>query len=223
VILHEERNYLFVHIQKTGGTSITMHLSEHFGTRFISPAHLQLRYLSFSGPKPFIFAAIRNPWERLVSWYEMMLAKGIHNDFSRYLLEPDAGALTPCFSDFIRRTAVIRESATPERLWSGGKGLIYDEQQGYLKSLSFNQIDYLTDSLGQVIYDRIINFSKLADGFSAVMEELHPGEKLPELIRLNARPMPRDWRSYYQSGDDRDWVARLYRRDIDHFGFDFVT
>ena len=223
MILHEQRNYLFVHIQKTGGTSITQHLTQHCGARFIAPAHIPLNCLAFSGPKPFIFAAVRNPWERLVSWYEMMLRKGVHNDFSRYLMAPCPSGRSPGFSDFIRRTDIVKETSSSECVWSGGKGLVYNQACGYPKSLAFNQVDYLTDSSGKFLPDLIINFRTLTDGFSEVMQELHPDEEFPDLARLNARPAPGDWRSHYHADDDREWVARLYQRDIDHFGFEFDT
>ena len=223
MIFHEERNYLFVHIQKTGGTSISAHLTGHFDARFVSPAHLPLRCLAFEGPKPFIFAAIRNPWERLVSWYEMMRAKGVHNDFSRYLLQAGGDGQAPGFSEFIRRTAVISECTKPESLWSRCRGLIHDETQGYQKSLSFNQVDYLTDPSGRMICDRFVMFSGLAEGMSALTRVLHPDRVPLTVPHLNVRSSPTHWRAYYQSGDDREWVARLYWKDLNHFGFSFET
>lgn len=219
MIYHKERNYLFVHIQKTAGTSVSAYLTKHFGAQFVSPAHAQLRCLTFSGPPPFIFAVVRNPWQRLVSWYEMMRAKGPHNDFSRYLLEVDARGAMPSFSDFLRRTEIIRESASPECIWSGGTEFGFDQSKGYLKSIAFNQIDYLTDSYGNARYDRIIKFNSLAEDFYSLMAKLHPGKHLPILPRINSRPMLRHWRSYYNSVEDREWVAKLYIRDIAHFGF----
>ena len=114
VIYHHQKNYLFVHIQKTGGTSISDALIKHAGATLISPAHLQLQNLEISGPKPFIFAVVRKPWSRLVSWYEMMKRKEIHNDFSKYLLEPSINKNTVTFSEFIRRTAIVKEQSLPE-------------------------------------------------------------------------------------------------------------
>jgi hypothetical protein len=223
VIYHEDHNYLFVHIQKTGGTSISTYLTGNFGAKLILPAHALLKCIIFEGPKPFIFSVVRNPWERLVSWYEMMRSKGVHNEFSRYLLQPGSNGQDTSFSDFIRRTAVIRESAVAETQWSGGRGLVYDKTQGYLKSLSFNQVDYLTDSKGNMICDRIIMFNRLAEDVSDLTKALHPHKEPLRLPHLNARSSPMAWRVYYQSADDREWVARLYRRDVNQFGFDFET
>lgn len=221
MIFHESRNYLFVHIQKTGGTSISACLAGQFGGRFVAPAHLPLTCLAFTGPKPFIFAVVRNPWERLVSWFEMMRAKGVHNDFSRYVLQPRPDGKAPEFSDFIRRTAVIRETAQPESQWTGPSSLIYDPAQGYPKSLGFNQCDYLVDASGTLLCDRILRFDNLAAEFAELMADIHPGDVYSGLGHLNARSGGGDWRGHYQSGDDREWVARLYRKDVAQFGFRF--
>ena len=123
MIYNSDKQYVFVHIQKTGGVSITEALLQQAGSRFVSPAHLQISALRFSGSAPFVFAVVRSPWERLVSWFEMIKRKGVHNDFSRYLLEPAPGRSLVSFSEFIRRTAVIEETAEPECKWSGGDGL----------------------------------------------------------------------------------------------------
>ena len=108
MIYHPEKNYLFVHIQKTGGTSISEALMKHAGATFVSPAHLPLHALEFSSPRPFVFAVVRNPWDRLVSWYEMMKRNKIHNDFSKYLLEPSSNGSAVSFSEFIRRIVTVK-------------------------------------------------------------------------------------------------------------------
>lgn len=219
MIFNEQHNYLFVHIQKTGGTSISAYLTEHCNARFMTPAHLQLNCMVFKDIKPTIFATVRNPWERLVSWYDMMIAKGMHNDFSNYLLQPEPSGHPPRFSSFIRRTAIIQERALPELSDSTGND-IYDSAKGYLKSLSFNQIDYLTDSFGNFACHHTLAFENLGAEFAAFIQKMHPDQNLPPLPHLNARSKSRAWRDYY-SNEDREWVARLYQKDIRHFGFTF--
>ena len=246
MLISESKSFLFVHVQKTAGTSLADILAPHAlqpmdgrlnklasdlglvrdWRKFHFRKHANLRKAQSVLPASvydgmFKFAFVRNPWERLVSWYEMMRTKGMHNDFSRYLMQADRFGRPPDFSDFIRRTAVIQEHAMPESQWSGTTGLFCDQSQGYPKSLCFNQLDYLTDPGGTMVCDRIIRFDRLAQEFAAVLTEIHPGRDHPTLAHLNARSAPVDWRTYYQSSDDREWVARLYQRDVDHFGFRF--
>jgi hypothetical protein len=221
VIYHPEKNYLFVHIQKTGGTSITQALVKHAGATFISPAHLQLQALEFSGQRPFVFAVVRNPWDRLVSWYEMMRRNEIHNDFSKYLLEPNSTGATVSFSEFIRRTAVIQEQCLPESSYSKEDALMPKSSIIYLKSLSFNQLDYLSDKDGRQCYDAVIRFENLANDFYRVLRPFHQNIHPDWLMRINANPAYKNYREYYVNSADQKWVSTLYERDIEHFKFIF--
>jgi hypothetical protein len=221
VIYHHEKNYLFVHIQKTGGTSISEALIRHTGATFISPPHLQLRSIEFSSQRPFVFAVVRNPWDRLVSWYEMMNRKKIHNDFSKYLLEPSPNGKTVSFSEFIRRTAVVKEQSLPESSYSKVNALILKTSIGYSKSLSFNQLDYLTNTYGEAGFDAIIRFENLANDFCKVLRPFHQNIDTDWLERKNTNPVQKNYRDYYANNDDQRWVASLYKRDIEYFKYVF--
>jgi hypothetical protein len=221
MIYHHEKGYLFVHIQKNGGTSITEALVKHAGATFISPLHLQLKSLEFSGQRPFVFAVVRNPWDRLVSWYEMMNRKGVHNNFSKYLLEPSSNGTAVSFSDFIRRTAVITELNVPEISYSKVDAFTANVSMGYLKSLSFNQLDYLTDHNGEESFDAIIRFEYLVSDFCKVLTPFHKNITADWLMKRNANPLNINYRDYFLNSDDRMWVATLYERDINRFKFVF--
>jgi chondroitin 4-sulfotransferase 11 len=221
VIYHPDKNYLFVHIQKTGGTSISEALTKHAGATFISPAHLQLQALEFSFQRPFVFAVVRNPWDRLVSWYEMMKRKKIHNDFSKYLLEPSSNGGVVSFSEFIRRTATIKEQSLPESIYTNVAAWKAKQSIGYLKSLSFNQLDYLTDQDGKESYDEIIRFENLPSDFCRVLRPFHPNIHSDWLMRINSNPAFKNYRDYFINTADRRWVAALYEKDIECFKFLF--
>ena len=70
MILNHSRKFAYVHIQKTAGTSITSVLRAMPGTvttlphDFISSVEVPEGY--------FRFTFVRNPWDRLVSWYNML-------------------------------------------------------------------------------------------------------------------------------------------------------
>lgn len=221
MIYNPEKNYLFVHIQKTGGSSISDCLTSQFGGRYITPAHIHLRYVRFTEARPFIFAVVRNPWERLASWYEMMRRKQIHNDFSRYLLTPSSSQNSVTFSDFIRRTAVVKETNLPESSFSLTKRIVLERDSGYQKSLSFNQIDYLTDASGLCCFDKVIHFHSLNEEFTALMRRFHGESPDFELKKLNANPSRASYRDFYSSQEDVDYVGNLYKRDVDRFHFRF--
>src|SRR5258708_8913369 len=75
--LSADRKLLFVHIQKTGGSSLTQVLKQHVpdleeigGTH--DHAGWMRETLADKWPHLFKFAFVRNPWDRLVSWYSMI-------------------------------------------------------------------------------------------------------------------------------------------------------
>src|SRR5215218_4648814 len=77
MLISKEEKVLFIHIQKTGGSSIAEALkqkipdvTEVFGTHdsaLRARAALESEY-----SRLFKFAFVRNPWDRLVSWYMMI-------------------------------------------------------------------------------------------------------------------------------------------------------
>src|SRR5215212_1801647 len=74
---HEEPKFIFIHIQKTGGVSISNLLRRYIPTttRGRGPRHITARRALRQVENPgdyFNFAFVRNPWDRLVSWYTMI-------------------------------------------------------------------------------------------------------------------------------------------------------
>ena len=70
------RDWLFIHVPRTGGRSI----SEAIGENPIAPNHYTLSdWINNLGEevvtKKFVFSTVRNPWERAVSWYSFFTPK----------------------------------------------------------------------------------------------------------------------------------------------------
>lgn len=77
VIISHERRVLFVHVHRTGGTSIQKHLKETlFGAENLGLQHSSLieakRLIGPEFASYFNFAFVRNPWDRLISWFFLM-------------------------------------------------------------------------------------------------------------------------------------------------------
>jgi hypothetical protein len=224
VIYNTKKNFLFVHIQKTAGTSISNALMKIFGSEFIAPAHLLFRDVEISGERPYVFTVVRNPWERMVSWYEMMVRKGSHNDFSRYLLYNDESQSPNInsFSSYIRRCQIIRETRYNEigRAGVSSNRQISWDPNLYFKSLGFNQIDYVTDPDGRIMCDFVLRFESLEADWKKLLKNLDIGPTIT-LPRENENPFPVDYKKYYSSAADIEWIADLYARDVERFGFSF--
>lgn len=218
MVYSKEYNFLFVHIQKTGGTSISHALANRENNHFLEPPHLRLCDIRMPMRKPFTFAVVRNPWERLASWWFMMQKRQIHNDFSEYLLCPDQSEEPVTFSSFIRRTNVIYESKVHHtHVWP----VQWPWKRPYSKSLGWNQEDYLMRR-GQFQADAVLRFERLQLDWASIMHRISPDVFIP-LPHLNASSTDQsaNWSALYEDGQDIDFVAKQFKRDIQRWNFSF--
>jgi hypothetical protein len=215
MIYNATQNFLFVHIQKTAGSAITSALMQMDGSEFVQPPHLRLSDIRLPRRKPTVIASVRDPWERLASWWHMMQRKGVHNNFSAYLLSPLPGGAPVDFSTFIRRVDVIREQDTRVPVTSGVVAM--KRWRTYKKSLGWNQSDYLCRR-GRDAVDVVLRFEHLAEDWGKLMDQTRSTLTLPEVNRSTPEERKR-WREHYADGADIDFVARQFRRDIDRWGF----
>lgn len=203
MLVNKEKKFLFVHIQKTAGTSITYELFKIMGTKSLYYPHSLLSNVSLDSDYVdfFIFGFVRNPWDRLVSWYNMTLNRGPINSFHKYTLENSRN-----FSEFIRCLNVIEEQH---------EGNIPNLK--YYKSLKFNQVEYLSDSNGKLRANFIGRFESLKDDMNELSQLLNIPFK--PLRKINNFPH-KDYRTYYNDADI-EWVANTYNCDIDYFNYSF--
>jgi hypothetical protein len=203
MILNKKYNFLYVHIQKTAGTSISYRLFELDNTVLLNYGHSFIDSVDYSTYNKFYkFCFVRNPFDRLVSWYNMMLHKGVGNDFSKYLLTNSKN-----FSEFINLTKIIYETNKLE--WDG--------KNPYPKSIGFNQLDYVSDNKGNVLVDFIGRFENLNEDYDKIIEKI--GVKNLPLPHLNKFEY-KDYRTYY-TDKDIEKVYKIYEKDIKYFGYEF--
>lgn len=205
MLISHERKILFIHIQKTGGSTIAQVLRSHIpDMRWCGGTHehaLQARAVLGGEYDSFYrFAFVRNPWDRLVSWYAMIRQKGAAqpadklNRLWRYVLENSSS-----FEEF-----VVRCTET------------IDDVDGR-KSFLHNQLDYVSDQDGR----RIVDFTGRYESFGADLRTVLDRIGLPEveIPHLN-RSEHRHYGSYY-TPRTRELVAERYARDIRAFGYSF--
>jgi len=209
MLISHEKKFLFIHIQKTAGSSITQllsksipDLSSYHGTH--DHAIWAKDNAEFVWSDYYKVAFVRNPWDRLVSWYMMitqvsgsLVKQGDTHNINKlwkYVLENSTS-----FESFLYNcTATI------------------DDQDGE-KSFLFNQLDYVTDNSGKIIVDFIGRFESLNHDALQMFNQLNLSNI--ELAHYNAST-----RSHYQdyyTHATRRLIARRYERDIDFFGYCF--
>lgn len=211
MLVSESKKFLFVHIQKTAGRSFESVLQENIDDLKTLPGthdHALWVRENFGDrwDEYYKAAFVRNPWDRLVSWYFMITDKGNttwykrltgigkYNKLRQYVLDN-----TSSFEEFIYKCTDTIED-------SDGK-----------KSFLYNQLDYVSDRDGNVIVDFVGKFENLLEDTSAVFERLGiEGASLPH----KNSSQHRNYRDYYND-KMRDLVAERYRRDIEYFSYDF--
>lgn len=216
MLLSHRHNFLFVHIAKTGGTSVRAalaplrwrdpwywlafpchrlsHLSGHrLGTKF--PRHAKIIAAKEMLPheiftRLYKFAFVRNPWDLQVSSYHHLKRE-----------RPHLVAHVKDFADF------VRYKLDPERVY-----------EYHLDTSIEMQSDYLKDLSGKIVVDFIGRYERLQDDFDQVCERLRVRKKtLPHKRQAKDRD---DYRRYY---DDitADLVAKRFRPDIEAFQYRF--
>lgn len=211
IVSHRHR-YVFVHIPKTGGTSLTLALEARVGKDDIilsdtpkgrnrrsrvkdAPARGRLwKHSTLADIEglvdPAIFAdylvltLVRNPWARAVSYHRWLRGQGFDHASVRL-------AKTLEFRDFLRHPLTQRQLAVPAR-------------------------HYLTASTGPVA-GLCLRLEHLDADLSAL--EAHLGFSLRPLPHEN-RSGHGDWRAAYDD-EGAALLARLAAEDIARFGYRF--
>lgn len=217
MLLSLKYNFLFIHIAKTGGTSIRAALQRY---RWRDPASIPLFFTSrlshASGhrlgvkfprharaiaaremlPRElydhlFKFACVRNPWDLQVSSYHHIRRERPH--------------LMSRIRDF---DGFLEWKLDPERPY-----------QYHVDTSIQLQTDYLVDLHGNLIVDYVGHYENLVEEFHDICR--HIGIAPPPLPhKRKAVDRKSDYRSYY---NDRtvELVARHFRPDIDILGYRF--
>lgn len=209
MLISHEKKFLFVHIQKTAGSSLTQLLTEfipdlvpYMGTH--DHAVWAKNKGEFIWDEYYKVAFVRNPWDRLLSWYMMI------TQFSEYFVQQGSA------HQINHLWRYVLENSTSFESFLYNCTATIDDNDGK-KNFLFNQLDYVTDESGKIIVDFVGRFESLHDDMQQVFDGLHLSDL--ELAHHNAST-----RSHYQdyyTHATRRLVARRYERDIDFFGYCF--
>lgn len=206
LISHRNR-FLFVHVAKNAGTSITHALRPLAGgelrrkigrilrrrgviTRLDAspyPAHASAAELMrLIGPERyaryFSFAFVRNPWDRHVSFFHYVRRDATHYQHSIVREFPDFPAYARWRAD------------NPDRL----------------------QRDMVCDDEGRPLVDFVGRYENLSADFSTICERIGATVELPRKNVSNEVP----YRDFYND-ESREIIARVCAPDIERFAYEF--
>jgi hypothetical protein len=215
VLFFWTRKLLFVHVYKTGGTSVAQALysrlslpermfyvsGQYANERGITPLscwrfqnlrpHITAREIRAVMPRSlfencFKFAFVRNPWSLQVSLYHYVRNSPDHPQHAQ-------------FTEFQNFPAYVDWLATRPN----GAHTV--------------QCDFVMDEHGKPLVNFIGRFENLAKDFAAVAARFGWSGGLPHLNSSGTDP---DFRRYY-TPRARDLIAELHAADIDAFGYNF--
>lgn len=217
MLLSLKYNFLFVHIAKTGGTSVRDSLTwykwtdpyripqflcskisgwtgHRIGAKF--PRHAKAIAAQEMLPREvyqrlFKFAFVRNPWDLQVSSYHHIRRE-----------RPD---LVAGIQDF---PAFLQWKFDPER-----------PPQYHADMSTVVQSDYLIDLYGNLIVDYIGRYEFLSEDFATACGKI--GIQTPKLPhRRRADDRTKDYRSYFDAST-AELIAQHYQADVGRFGYRF--
>lgn len=213
MIISRGRGYIFVHIPKTGGTSLATALEaramkddilvgdtpkarRRAARQRSLPARGRLwkhsTLANIDGlvsedelDRLFVFTLVRNPWDRTVSYYHWLQVQRFDHPMVRLAKGTD-------FSSFLKDRA-LQESL---RDWPAAR--------------------YVTTASGRERCDAFVRLEHLADDLAPV--EQHLGFSLDGLPFLNRSKRPAAYRAAYVEAD-ADLIGRLCSSDIERFDY----
>ncbi len=202
--ISDSQQLVFVHIQKTGGSTVSRLLEASVeDVHWLGARH----QFAIRGKKKlsawddyFKFAFVRNPWARLVSWHAMIRRAEKHGRRPQNRLWRYAQQNSSNFDEFIR-------NCTDEVQIEGGVRY----------SFTYNQLDYVTDENGEFLVDfigRLESFDEdLRKACGKMGIEL---ETVPHKNRSNHTHY-----SEMYTPEIEQIVRDRFKRDIEYFGYEF--
>lgn len=210
---------IFIHIQKTGGTSIEQLIEDSdpdlVKSIQIEPSKKTLRHAPLSEIKNAMDGAVfnnykkvcvvRNPFDRMVSWYAMF-KHGSH--------EIDPLSQPSGFKEMGDR--VLDEVKRHVGSFEDFIFLPREHQSGLFERFYMNQLDYISDK-GAVLADTVIKFESLNSDFKRLAEEIGLNGSLPH---VNRSIREKNYRSCYTE-KTKEALFERFRKDFEYFQYEF--
>jgi len=191
-MVSDKHKCIFIHIIKTGGTSIEQYIGGN-----IPPGKHKFakRYKEYLGDKKwdkyFKFTFVRNPWDKMISQY-----------FYIQRCKEENYNLT--FREFILSFESCPESE-------------YIESNGIAVKYNPIQLPWILDDNGNCLVDYIGRFENLQEDFNVVCNKIGiPQQQLPHVNKTKHK----HYTEYYDD-ETREIVAVKFAKDIELFGYKF--
>ena len=159
-------------------------------------------------------AFVRNPWDRLVSWYTMIEEQGKQGWYER--IQKNWYKRLKTMRKYSRFTEYVLSNSDSFEDFLYNCVDTIDDFDGK-KSILYNQLDYIIDEDGNLIVDFVGRFENIANDSEIVFKNL--GLENVGLPHKNSSKH-RNYRLYYTE-ETKNLVSQRYQRDIEFFGYEF--
>lgn len=149
-----DKRFIFIHINKTGGTSITTAVGIPYVRHLIAKEIINLIGID-AWKSAYKFTVIRNPWDKVVSQYKYRVQTNQHQMKDRPI----------SFEDWVTYT------------YEKTKNLFYYDSPRMFAPHS----EWLKDFDDCIDIDKIIKFESLEEDFKTISNQLAIKKKLPHL------------------------------------------
>jgi len=189
-MISHKHKFIFIHIPKCGGTTVEKALGWDGAPHHTMEWYMKQNYDS-NPDEYYKFTFVRNPWDRLVSWYFYCRTRGL-------------GSYPKNFEEWVQ-TGIIPHWETSERIIDGTKWRGKDP------------INYQSWITHEKQYDFIGKLENFQQDFNIVCEKIGiPQQQLRHTNKSNHK----HYTEYYDD-ETREIVAEKYARDIERFGYKF--
>jgi hypothetical protein len=185
-------NYIFIHLIKTAGTSVGNAI--HLKKKLHLPVREVIRRIGREEwDNAYTFAFVRNPWDKVVSHYKYNI-KTNQQKMKDFPIP---------FEDWLWKT--IGEQ----------KDFYY-----YNRPLLFApQIEWLLDDNSEMSIDFVGRFENLHEDFKIIANNIGVDENLP-LLNTTKNLSNKPYQEYYTL-ETMELIAKVYKKDIEYFGYSF--
>jgi len=191
MIISHKAKFIFIHIQRTGGSSIINLLKEHLKVHLdVVSQHGNARspenFLLKDNSGYFTFSMVRNPWARIFSWYLLINKENLQD------LETEKAK----FQHFLETDMAFNAGDL---------------------HFHYNQVDYLSNEEGSLWTNKIYRFEDYRNSIIDLFQNLN--QPFTNIPKLNGSVKIK-YQDYY-TDTSKKLLSQKCQKDIEYFGYRF--
>ena len=185
------KSLIFIHINKTAGTSFSKTLKRPRVYHFTLQDAIS-KLGADKVKKCITFAVVRNPWDKVLSHYYWLIKEDKHNFKSKHFLP---------FNEWVKKTY---GSTIINKTWVK-KPIMYAQQ-----------IQWIIDFENEIAVNEILRFEDLATSIQDFKDKYDLTFDIPHLNSTKKK----NYKSYYNE-ESKEIIQSYFADDIKRFGYKF--